>query len=73
MLSHRAAGVRCTISIEWRGGSIDVTVPSGGAASGSGLRVHEAAASTPQDRTIVDDRIPVTSLARTLLDLAAIL
>ena len=69
-LSHRPAGLIWDIT-SWKGGAIDVTAPSG-KRSRRGLRLHRARNLLPQDHTVID-RIPVTSLARTLLDLAAVL
>jgi hypothetical protein len=70
VLSHRAAGGLHDL-LHWRGGSIDVTAPSRSTSRG-GLDLHRARALLPGDRTAID-QIPVTSLARTLLDLAAVL
>jgi very-short-patch-repair endonuclease len=67
VLSHRPAGLVLDIT-KWKGGPIDVTVPHG-TRSRSGIRAHQAQL-LPQDHTTVDN-IPVTSVARTLLDLAA--
>ena len=69
VLSHRAAaalwGLRPSST------RIEVTVPRGrhGVA---GLRVHHTRALDPKDIT-VKDGIPVTTVARTLLDLSAVL
>lgn len=68
VLSHRPAGMLWDVS-PWNGGPIDVTVLSG-KRSRRNLRVHRPRKLLPQDHTLVD-RIPVTSLPRTLLDLAA--
>jgi very-short-patch-repair endonuclease len=68
-LSHRAAadlwGIRPASCPS------EVTVPDVSREIG-GIRVHRTRMLDPQDFTVVDG-IPVTSLARTLLDLAAIL
>lgn len=69
-LSHRAAGALWELT-EWKGGPIDVTAP-GRLRSRRGLRVHWARGFEARDRTVVDG-IPATSVARTLLDLAATL
>jgi predicted transcriptional regulator of viral defense system/very-short-patch-repair endonuclease len=70
-LSHRAAGALWEL-IEWRGGPIDVTAP-GRLRSRRGLRVHWSRGGLQaRDRAVVDG-ITVTSVARTLLDLAAAL
>jgi very-short-patch-repair endonuclease len=68
-LSHRSAadlwGLRPS------SGRIEVTVPRGGHPV-RGILVHQSRALHPADFT-VEDGIPVTTVARTLLDLAAIL
>ncbi len=70
MLSHRDAaalwGVRRTAR-----GAIDITVVGATRRSRPKLTIHSTAALQPADRTTVD-RIPVTSIARTLLDLAEV-
>ncbi len=68
-VSHRPAGLLHDV-IDWNGGPVDITLPHG-THSRRRIRPHQAAL-LPQDHTFID-RIPVTSLARTLLDLAAIL
>jgi very-short-patch-repair endonuclease len=69
VLSHLTAlalhGVRPTNQSK-----VDVTVPGGRADRGN-LRIHRGVLD-PEERTFVD-RIPVTSVARTLLDAAAVL
>jgi Protein of unknown function (DUF559) len=50
---------------------IDVTVPRRSSLSRPGIRVHRSTRLTRVDRTSVDG-IPCTSVARTLLDLAAV-
>ena len=71
VLSHRSAaalwGLRAT-----DGKLVDVTAPTLGRRSHLGLAVHTARSLRPQDRATVDG-IPVTSLARTLLDVASLL
>jgi very-short-patch-repair endonuclease len=70
VLSHRAALALwdlCPIP----GGWIDVTIPGRGGRGQRGIRGHSVRALRPADRTVVDG-IPVTSLARTLLDYAEI-
>jgi predicted transcriptional regulator of viral defense system len=69
MLSHHAAAAALDL-VKWSGGPTDVTVPRG-ARRRNALRIHESRGLQPHDRILVDDRIPVTSVARTLLDLAA--
>src|SRR2546421_6865091 len=49
--------------------TIDVTVPGRSRGRRNGIRVHRVRDLHPDDRTAVDG-IPVTSLARTLLDMA---
>lgn len=71
LLSHYAAGALYRF-VAWDGRAIDITVPSSSASQHRGIKPH---------RTCVLDRpdirrekgIPVTSPARTLVDLAAIL
>jgi very-short-patch-repair endonuclease len=71
MLSHRAAAALWDLMAP-RPGRIDVTAPDrNGRERRSAIVVHRSRIPDP-DRT-VQDRIPVTSVARTLLDLAAIL
>jgi REase_MTES_1575/Transcriptional regulator, AbiEi antitoxin len=71
VLSHRSAaalwGVRPGVS-----GRIEVTVPGGGRPGPAEVHVHRTRCLTEDDRTIHDE-IPVTSLARTLVDLAEVL
>lgn len=71
LLSHGAAGALWEL-VEWRAGPVDVTVARGGSRPQAGLRPHVAASLRADDRKVVDG-IPVTSVARTLLDLAAVL
>ena len=68
VLSHRPAAALW----ELRGwdGAVDVTCP-GRRSSRPGLRVHEIA--LPADEVTVRGGIPVTTVARTLFDLAAVL
>jgi very-short-patch-repair endonuclease len=51
---------------------VDVTVPFASARSRRGIRTHSSTVLTAADRTVVDG-IPCTSLARTVLDSAAVL
>lgn len=70
VLSHQAAAALWNLrpSAAQR---IDVTVPGrGGRASRPGLRLHRCALAP--DETTTDDGIPVTCVARTLLDLAGV-
>jgi very-short-patch-repair endonuclease len=68
VLSHRAAAELHGL-VERRGGTIDITV-NGRPGKRPGIRTHEAAVLADADRTQVDG-IPVTTVARTLIDLAA--
>ena len=51
---------------------IDVTVARGGRTAPAGVRLHRAGTLTPEDRTR-RDALPVTTVARTLFDLATVL
>jgi very-short-patch-repair endonuclease len=68
VLSHRSAaalwGLRRTPS-----GAIHVTVPSRNGRKRPGIRIHRVGQLQPDERTVIYN-IPVTSLARTLLDYA---
>jgi very-short-patch-repair endonuclease len=69
VLSHRAGAEHRRI-VDRRGGmTIDVTV-NGRPGKRPGIRIHEAAGLTEADWTYLDG-IPVTTVARTLIDLAA--
>ena len=69
VLSHGSAAAHLDLR-PWGGGAIDVTVPyRTGRARRAGLRIHRST-SLPSEETTVHDAIPVTTLARTLLDLA---
>jgi very-short-patch-repair endonuclease len=65
LLSHRAAGRRLKLL---KSGRIEVTAPRG-CKPKSGIVVHRTRLIHPDDRTSIDG-IPVTSVARTLVDLA---
>lgn len=69
LLSHRSAGALRDLR-RWSG-VIEVTVPSRRVGP-RGVRIHRSRCLAQEDRTIVDG-IPITSVARTLLDLAAVL
>ena len=71
LLSYRAAGALRDL-FPSRSGRIDVTVPRGGTTCHAGLRVHTARSLLRRDVTAIDG-IPVTSLPRTLLDLATVI
>ncbi len=68
VLSHRPAGALWQIC--WERGECAVTVP-GHVRSRRGVRVHEA--QLPPDEITVHHGIPVTTVPRTLFDLAAVL
>jgi hypothetical protein len=70
VLSHFAAAVLWRL-IAWDARDVDVTVPGSAPRRHAGLRIHRARHLEPQDVT-VHRGIPVTSPARTLLDLAAV-
>ena len=70
LLSHRDAGALRALRPAW-GSRINVTVPTSRRPNPHGIHVHRSRLRS-EDMTIIDG-IPVTSLARTLLDLAAIL
>jgi very-short-patch-repair endonuclease len=72
LLSHHTAG-RLWGFLRDAAGAIHVTVPRrGGVHNGRGIRLHRTQALEPADVTY-RERIPVTSPARTLLDLATVL
>jgi very-short-patch-repair endonuclease len=70
VLSHRSAAAVWGIRPDNRP-RIDVTVASRGRASRKGIQVHRVRRLDPRDVTKIDG-IPVTTLARTLLDLAEV-
>ena len=71
LLSHRSA-VRWHNLKRWSGGDVHVTVPGGGREDRQpGLVIHRVRNIREADTTTVDG-LPVTSVARTLLDMAAI-
>jgi very-short-patch-repair endonuclease len=69
--SHQSAGMLEGVRQSARA-VVDVTVPGRSRRSRSGIAVHAVRVLHPDDRTIVDG-IPVTSIPRTLLDLAEVL
>ena len=71
-LSHRDAGALWQIRRDSRA-AIDVTVPRGRNHDHAGLAIHRPRRPLEPDERTVLDGIPVTTLARTLLDLAAVL
>jgi very-short-patch-repair endonuclease len=73
ILSHQAAAELWGLRRRTGDGAIDVAVPSGsGKASRNGLVIHRLPALRPEERTF-HRRIPVTTAARTILDLATFL
>ncbi|MBA2505644.1 MAG: DUF559 domain-containing protein [Thermoleophilaceae bacterium] len=69
LLSHRPAGAQWEVA-RYAGNRIEVSVAGGGRRPRPGIVLHQPRALAPQDRAEIDG-IPVTSLARTFLDLAA--
>jgi hypothetical protein len=69
VLSHRSAG-RLWRLVPGSNGSIEITREKGWRAP-TGVHVHRAC--VPADERTVVDQVPVTSVSRTLLDLAAVL
>jgi very-short-patch-repair endonuclease len=70
-VGHRAAGGVYEIR-RWNGGDVDVTVVGGGRPHRPGIRMHRSICLAPQDVGVYHG-IPITSPARTLLDLATVL
>jgi very-short-patch-repair endonuclease len=71
LLSHRDAAVLHDLASARRP-AVEVTVPGRNARHQSGINPHRIVTPHADDRAVVE-AIPVTSVARTLLDLAAIL
>jgi hypothetical protein len=71
VLSHMSAAALWGI-VAWDGRHPEVSVPGPGTRLHPGLRVHRTSALAPQDATRFK-QIPVTSAARTLMDLATVL
>jgi hypothetical protein len=69
VLSHRPAGAHWEIA-RWSG-ACEVTTPRRGIRSRQGIQVHFA--SLPADEITTHDGIPITTVPRTLFDLAAAL
>jgi hypothetical protein len=67
VLSYHAAAALWAIR---RGSRIEVTVPRGGRKPRKGIKLHYA--NLPADETTTHDRIPTTTVPRTLLDLSAV-
>jgi hypothetical protein len=70
VLSHRSAAVLHELR-DWGATKIEVTVPGRSARAHDGISVHRSTTLTPADVTVVDG-IPVTTVARTLFDLAEV-
>src|SRR4051794_15660371 len=70
LLSHRDGAALWRMA-DYARGPIEVTVPGTGARAQPGIRVHRARHLAPED-VFSHCRIPVTSPARTILDLAAV-
>ncbi|MFL5823557.1 MAG: type IV toxin-antitoxin system AbiEi family antitoxin [Solirubrobacteraceae bacterium] len=70
VLSHRTAAALHGLRDTFRA-KIDVTVPGRSGRRRAGIDIHSVRNLTPDDITLVDN-IPVTSVARTLLDLAEV-
>jgi REase_MTES_1575 len=71
VLSHRSAGALHELRATSRS-RIEITVPGRTARNHPGIQVHRSTTLTPADITTVDS-IPVTTIARTILDLATVL
>jgi hypothetical protein len=69
VLSHRSAGVAWGL-LRSNAATIDVTVGLGGRSARPGVRLHRTR-SLPADEVTTLDGLPITTPARTLLDLAA--
>lgn len=72
LLSHRGGAAEWGL-IRYTPSVIDVMVPGGHLAARPGVRLHQPRTLHPEDRSTSDDGIPVTSIPRTLLDLAGVL
>ena len=70
LLSHRSAGVRHQL-LQHSGKEVEVTTPRGRKPK-AGIRLHRSRTVHPDDRAEVDG-IPITSVARTIVDLAGVL
>jgi very-short-patch-repair endonuclease len=69
VLSHRSAAFLHGI-LDHRGNRVDVIAPNRRGRAPTGIAAHRDGTLTPIDRVVID-AVPCTSLARTLLDLAA--
>src|SRR4051812_31315653 len=68
VVSHFAAAALWSV-VEWDGRPVDVTIPGTQRRKHPGLRIHRAA----RVERVLHKNIPVTSVARTLADLASVL
>jgi very-short-patch-repair endonuclease len=71
VLSHAAAAALWALRPQWGATLVDVTVPRQAPVRRPGIRVHRHAALARAEEVTVHEGIPVTTPARTLLDLAA--
>jgi hypothetical protein len=71
VLSHRSAAALHELRASERA-RIEVTIPGRGARSHAGVEVHRSSTLTAADTTVVNG-IPVTTVARTQLDLAEVI
>jgi hypothetical protein len=71
VLSHRSAAAHLGL-ISWSPRDVDVMVPRSGERDRDGIRFHRPRIYGPQDRWLFDG-IPCTTVARTLVDLGAVL
>jgi hypothetical protein len=70
-LSHRSAAAHLGL-LSWSPRDVEVMVPRGGERDRAGIRFHRPKFYGPEDR-VVSDGIPCTTVARTLVDLGAVL
>jgi uncharacterized protein DUF559 len=71
VLSHRSAAAHLGL-ISWSPSRVEVIVPRSGERDRAGIRFHRPKIYGPEDRCI-SDGIPCTTVARTLVDLGAVL
>jgi hypothetical protein len=71
VLSHRSAAAHLGL-LSWSPRDVDVMVPRSGERDRAGIRFHRPKIYGPEDRR-VSDGIPCTTVARTLVDLGAVL
>jgi very-short-patch-repair endonuclease len=70
-LSHRSAAAHLGL-LSWSPRNVEVMVPRSGERDRAGIRFHRPKIYGPQDRSMFDG-IPCTTVARTLVDLGAVL